>query len=679
VVEDLHWVDAETQAFLDRLVEVLPTARLLLIVSYRPEYEQRWGHKTYYTSLRIDPLDGESVAKLLRAVLGSDPSLDEFRSILIERTEGNPFFIEEIVRTLAETDVIVGERGRYRLGKRMAAIQVPSTVQAVLAARVDRLSVEDKRLLQSASVIGKDVPFVLLQAIAEANPDELHTSLRSLQAAEFLYETSLFPEIEYTFKHALTHDVVYGSLLNEQRRLLHARIVGALESLHGDGRLSEQVEWMAHHAVRGEVWDKAVAYCRQAGAKAMTRSAYPEAATRFEQAVEALRNLPEDRRVIDELIDVRLDLRGALLLLGHPRQALEQLHEAETLAEILEDRRRLGRIAAHTAHCFGVIGEHVRAIEHGRRALEVAQDLDDFALRITGNLALGTAYNFTNDYPRAVEHLTWNVERLQGEVARKHFGFVILPSVLSHHALSLALAEQGELATARDHAKEGLRIAEAAQQQLSVVVASDGLGHVYTVKGEFSTAIPILERGLHLAEHLETRGWSNTLMYKLGYAYALAGRVTEAIALILASLDRIAGSRGGHALATAWLGEAYLLSGQIDDALRRASEAFDLARRLGLRGYEAMALRVLAEIGRRSDPPDVETAIRRYREATMMATDLGMRPLAAHCHLGLGKLYRRTGKREQAQEHFITATTMYREMGMMYWLERTEAEQAELA
>jgi len=191
--------------------------------------------------------------------------------------------------------------------------------------------------------------------------------------------------------------------------------------------------------------------------------------------------------------------------------------------------------------------------------------------------------------------------------------------------------------------------------------------------------IPILERGLHLAEHLERPGWSDTLMYKLGYAYALAGRVTEAIALILASLDRIAGSRGGHALATAWLGEAYLLSGQIDDALRRASEAFDLARRLGLRGYEAMALRVLAEIGRRSDPPDVETAIRRYREATMMATDLGMRPLAAHCHLGLGKLYRRTGKREQAQEHFITATTMYREMGMMYWLERTEAEQAELA
>jgi predicted ATPase len=425
VFEDLHWVDAETQAFVDRLVEGLPTARLLLIVSYRPEYEQRWAHKTYYTSLRIDPLDGESAAKLLREVLGSDPSLHGFRSTLIERTEGNPFFIEEIVRTLAETHAIVGERGNYRLGATTATIQVPSTVQAVLAARIDRLSADDKRLLQSASVIGKDVPFVVLQAIAEASPDELHTTLRSLQAAEFLYETSGFPEVEYTFKHALTRDVVYGKLLNEQRRLLHARIVGALESLHGGERLSEHVEWMAHHAVRGEVWDKAVAYCRQAGAKAMTRSAYLEAAARFEQAVEALRNLPEDRRVIDELIDVRLDLRGALLLLGHPRQALEQLHEAETLAEILGDRRRLGRIAAHTAHCFSVIAEHARAIEHGRRALEVAQDLDDFALRITGNLILGHAYAFMGDYPHVVEHVTWNVERLQGEVAGEHFG---LPS-----------------------------------------------------------------------------------------------------------------------------------------------------------------------------------------------------------------------------------------------------------
>jgi DNA-binding NtrC family response regulator/tetratricopeptide (TPR) repeat protein len=674
VLEDLQWVDAETQAFLDRLVETLPAARLLLVVSYRPEYEQRWAHKTYYTSLRIDPLDGESAAQLLQAVLGSDPSLHEFRSLLFERTEGNPFFIEEIVRTLAETHVIVGERGRYRLGKTMAAIQVPSTVQAVLAARLDRLSVEDKRLLQSAAVIGKDAPFVLLQTIAEVSPDELHTSLRSLQAAEFLYETSGFPEVGYTFKHALTHDVVYGSLLNEQRRLLHARIVGALESLHGDGRLSEQVERMAHHAFRGEVWNKAVAYCRQAGAKAMTRSAYPEAAARFEQAVEALRNLPEDRHVMDELIDVRLDLRGALLLLGRPRQALEQLHEAEALAEILQDRRLVGRIAAHTAHCFSVIGEHARAIDHGRRALEVAQDLDDFALRIAGNVILGNAYAFMGNYPRAVEHLTWNVERLQGGLAREHFGFALLPSVAARNFLSRVLAEQGELALARDHAEEGLRIAEAAQQQLSVVVACDGLGYVYIVKGEFSTAIPILERGLHLAERLEVPAWSNSLMHRLGHAYALTGRVTEGIALVAASLERIVATRGGHALATTWLAEGYLLSGQIDDALRLASEALDLARRLGERGREVMALHGLAEVAGRSDPPDVETALRRYREATMMATELGMRPLVAHCHAGLAKLYGRIGKSEQAQEHFATATTMYHEMGLTYWLEQAEAQ-----
>jgi len=326
-----------------------------------------------------------------------------------------------------------------------------------------------------------------------------------------------------------------------------------------------------------------------------------------------------------------------------------------------------------------VIGEHARAIEYGLRALEVAQNLDDFALRITGNLLLGDVYAVTGDYPRAVEHLTWNVERLQGKLAREHFGFAPLPSVGSRNFLSRVLAEQGELATARDHADEGLRIAEAAQQELSVVVASDGLGYVYIVKGEFSTAISILERGLHLAERLQIHGWSNSLMCRLGYAYALTGRGTEGIALMVASLDRIATTRGGHAKATTWLAEGYLLSGQIDDALRLASEALDLARRLGERGYEVMALHRLAEVVGRRDPPDVETAIGRYREATTMATELGMRPLAAHCHLGLGKLYRRTGKRDEARGHLATATTMYREMGMMYWVERTEAEQAVLA
>ena len=273
VFENLHWIDAETQAFLDGLVESLPTARLLLLVNYRPEYQHGWSQKTYYTQLRLDPLPLTSAEALLQSLLGDDPGLAPLTQHLIERTQGNPFFLEESVRTLMETQVLVGDQGVYRLAKALPSIQVPATVQVVLAARIDRLPPEEKQLLPTAAVIGTEVPLPLLQAIAEMSEEPLRLGLTHLQAAEFLYETRLFPEHEYTFKHALTQQVAYETLLQERRRALHARIVEALEILAGE-RVAEQVERLAHHALRGEVWAKALAYCRQAGEKAMARSGY---------------------------------------------------------------------------------------------------------------------------------------------------------------------------------------------------------------------------------------------------------------------------------------------------------------------------------------------------------------------------------------------------------------------
>ena len=225
VIEDLHWIDSETQALLDSLVESLPTARLLLLVNYRPEYQHGWGSKTYYTQLRIDPLPPESAEELLQALLGSDSSLAPLKQLLISRTEGNPFFLEESIRTLMETKFLVGERGSYRLEKTFESTQVPATVQAVLAARIDGFRRMKNVFFSRRLFIGKDVRFVLLQAIADQSEEEINRGLVRLQAAEFLYETSLFPEIEYTFKHALTHEVAYGSVLQERRRVLHMQIV----------------------------------------------------------------------------------------------------------------------------------------------------------------------------------------------------------------------------------------------------------------------------------------------------------------------------------------------------------------------------------------------------------------------------------------------------------------------
>jgi predicted ATPase len=343
VFEDLHGIDAGTQAVLDSRVESLPTATLLLLVIYRPEYQHGWGSKTYYTQLRLDPLPPESAETLLQALVGDDGSLAPLKHLLIERTEGNPFFLEESVRTLVEAQVLVGERGMYRLVQSLPSIQVPATVQAVLAARIDRLPAEEKTLLQTAAVIGTEVPVPLLQVLAELSEEALQRGLMHLVAAEFLYETRLFPTLEYTFKHALTHDVAYGCRLQERRRTLHAQILAALETLHPD-RLAEHVDHLAHHALRGEMWDKALRYCRHAGAKASARSAYREAVVCLEQALVALSHLPDSRELREQAIDLRFELRNALLPPGEHGRIFDHLREAETLAQALDDRQRLGRV-----------------------------------------------------------------------------------------------------------------------------------------------------------------------------------------------------------------------------------------------------------------------------------------------------------------------------------------------
>jgi predicted ATPase len=454
VFEDLHWIDAETQALLDSLVEGLPTARLLLLVNYRPEYQHGWGSKTYYTQLRLDPLPPASADEFLHVLLSDAPSLAPLKQLLIARTAGNPFFLEESVRTLVETGVLVGEPGVYRLAQALPTIQVPATVQAVLAARIDRLPPEEKRLLQTAAVVGTEVPLPLLQAIADAPEAALHRSLAHLQAAEFLYETCLFPEPEYTFKHALTHEVAYGSLLLERRRVLHARLVEAFEVLTPE-RLAEHVERLAHHALRGEVWDKAVICCQQAGARAWDRAAFREAVASFEQALQALAHLPEDGDTRVLAIEFRLALGRSLGALGEYRRRLTLLGEADALARAHDDRARLGRVLAEMARVLRQTGDLDGAIAAGRQARELAAALGDSALQVQASLNLGLAYWAIGDFDRGAELLRRNVEATDRESDRLSTDM----QIESQAWLAQILSALGAFAEGRRHGEEALRLA----------------------------------------------------------------------------------------------------------------------------------------------------------------------------------------------------------------------------
>ena len=370
-----------------------------------------------------------SAQALLQALLGDDASLAPLTPLLIARTEGNPFFLEESVRTLVETGILVGEPGAYRLAQSLDTFHVPATVQAVLAARIDRLPPEEKRLLQTAAVIGTEVPLPVLQAIAELPEAELHRGLAHLQAAEFLYETRLFPDQAYTFKHALTHEVAYGSLLQERRRVLHAGIVEALERLAPD-RLAEQVERLAHHALRGEVWDKALRYCRQAGEKAMRGRPTARRGAYFEQALSALRHLPEKRDTREQAIDVGSPCALRSLPFGDFGRLLEHLREAEALAEALDDPRRLGRVSVFLSVLFSQMGDHEQALAAGQRALALAEAVGDVVSAGAGNCfswARPTTPRATTVKASSAPSRAWAY--LEGDMLRERFGLVFLPSV----------------------------------------------------------------------------------------------------------------------------------------------------------------------------------------------------------------------------------------------------------
>jgi class 3 adenylate cyclase/tetratricopeptide (TPR) repeat protein len=475
VCEDLHWMDTETQALLDSLIESLPTARLLLLVTYRPEYQHGWGNKTYYTQLRLDPLPPASADELLQVLLGDDPSLAPLTQFLIARTEGNPFFLEESVRTLVETGVLVGQLRAYRLARPLEALQVPATVQAMLAARIDRLPPEAKRLLQTAAVIGTEVPLALLHVMADLPEEALHRSLAHLQAAEFLYETRLFPARDYTFTHALTHEVAYSGLLQEQRRALHARIVEASEAGTGD-RVAAPVERLAYHAVRGEVWNKALTYCRQAGEKTMAQSAYHEAVGYFEQALAVLPRLPEQRARHEQAIDLRLALRSALHPSGNSERILTALREAEALAEALDDPRRLGQVAFFLSVHFCLRGVHAQASATAQRALTLARASGDGILHALGHFVLGMDYAYQGDFRRAIDCHTQTVATLNGGQRYERFGAPALPAVNARAFLAWCHAELGTFAAGRALGDEGLRIAEAVAHPLSCMIASWGMG-----------------------------------------------------------------------------------------------------------------------------------------------------------------------------------------------------------
>jgi class 3 adenylate cyclase/tetratricopeptide (TPR) repeat protein len=673
VFEDLHWIDAETQAFLDSMVESVPAARLLLLVNYRPEYQHPWGSRTYYRQLRIDPLPPESAEELLEVLLGSDAGLQPLKRLLIERTEGNPFFLEESVRTLVETRVLAGERGAYQLAKAVHTLQIPATAQAILAARIDRLAPEDKRLLQAASVIGKDVSFTLLQIVAEGPEEGLRRGLAHLQAAEFLYEARLFPDLEYTFKHALTLEVTYQSLLHERRRALHRRVLQVIEQQQA-GREQERIELFAHHAARGELWDRAAGYLYQAGKEAFARARYEAGATFCQAAVDALDRLGHAADLTLKL-DAYLELWSARSTTGEYAGLRELGEKAEALARALGDGPRLAQAQLRQAQAVinGVIsGTLESAIDRAREAFERAGP-GDLRTRSYAQFVVGYACRDLGRIPEAVREFGVGLALFEPMDRYGEEPGLVFPIHVSLSAwCSEAYAALGNFPQAFASAREALRVATEIHHPTSLAVANRYLGYVHILRGEMDTALLFLERGLAIAREHNLFLATIFTASQLAYALVLLGQRDRGLEYLARAAERSAGAMTPrwHHYGTV-TASTYLAANCREEARAEIAQGMAAASERHARGHRAAWLRLEGEMLAADDPAG---ACERLEEALALATELGMRPEGAHCHLELGKLYRRTGDHAKAQEHLMTASAMYREMEMGFWLEKADAE-----
>ncbi len=670
IFDDVHWYDALSLGLLNELVVRAQDARMLLIVTCRPEYHDDWRDRQNYRQLRLDPLVSDNLTQLFQVLLGSDSSLHELKSFLIARASGNPFFVEEIVRSLVDSSVLEGSRGSYRLARPFSSFDVPPTVQAVLAARIDGLPASEKRLLQEAAVIGHDVPFALLLAISGLAEDELRVLLDNVQAAEFLSATQLFPDPQYTFVHSLTHDVAYNGILRDRRRDIHAQIVEAIEKLYAD-RLGDQVERLAGHAVRGELQDKAVRYLRQASAKAAARSALADARALLEQALGMVKTLPEARTTQEQMFDIIFELRPVLRQLGEGRQMREYLREAEALAEKLEDDGRRALVYAFNTTLQASLGELDEALASGCRALEIARRLGDLKLRIVATSFLGQAYLYRGEYEQVVKLATSNVAALPGEWAHDRFGMTVPASVLDRAWLTMSLAELGRFADAARYEAEAIQIAEQTQHAFTIGWAYLAASRPHLLKGEWQKARSLVELwiagirtgnvAIHLPWALAFSAWT---LAQLGEASESLKRVQEAKQLLYHQAGR--GIIAHHGWAYHAAGRACLLLGRLEEAQGLGERA--LATSQHQPGFAAYALHLLGEVATHSDRFDPQTGETYFRQALVLAQKHSMRPLVAYCQLGLGKLYHRVGKAKEAGEARATAHSMFHDMDMAFWL-----------
>ena len=664
VFEDLHWVDSETQGLLDVLCESIASARLLLLTNYRPEYRHEWGHKTYYTQLRLAPLGRAEMEELLGFLLGEDASLAALKSLILEKTEGTPFFMEEVVQALAEQGTLSGSAGNYRLAQQTTALQLPPTVQGILAARIDRLAPEEKALLQQLAVVGRNFPLSLIREVLPQADDERYRLLATLQRKEFLYEQPAFPEVEYIFKHALTQEVAYNTVLQEQRKVLHERTACAIETLN-QGNLEDHYPALAHHYSRSSDAAKAVEYLTLAGEQAARRSADAEAVACFTAALDLFKTLPDAADRARQELTLQLSL-GALLMAtsGYTDAGLEQ---AYTRAREL--CLQVGEPLQNAQVLFGLLvfstmqGDLVGSLALGEQFLPLAQRQQEPALSLVVEFTMAATLLWMGQLDAAQAHydraLTFSAPESDRELSYA-LGQDLGSCVLVYSAACLWLRGYPDRALAQ--VQRGLSTARDLGHPFSLAEALGTVAIVHLWRRDGRAAQAHTEALVSLAHEQGFPWWLALGPYLDGWALteiAAQNGAQEALVVGLEQLEqgRVA-VRSLHAelwspLMMGALAESYARNGRFAAGLDTITEALMIVTKNEERWTEAELYRLKGEMILQSAAQHASPTVQRdaqayFEQALDIARAQGARSWELRTATSLARLWQQQGKQDEA-------------------------------
>lgn len=662
-IDDYHWLDQSSIEVLSAIVDGVGAAKLLVIVTSRPDQRPTWTKRSYCLDMHLLGLEPDSAETLLREMVDSSAKLDGLRKQVMSQAAGVPLYIEELARAALEGDVVLADEG-VNSPNRLDGANVPASVRTAIAARIDRVPAKTRRLLHVASVIGQDVPPRVLQAVAGLPDSELDAQLAELQRAEFLYEINYPTGTQYTFKHALIQAVAYEEILRKHRRDLHARVLAAMESEFAD-RLDLMTERLADHALLGENWASAALYALKSGDRAITRWSWREAIGYFDKAIEAIEHLPDGTDKAERSIEARLRLRVALPAAADLPRWARCLEEARGLAHHLGHTSRLPEIDASKCIALTKMGLLTQAIEAGRQGHAASARLGAPAL-LNASFALAQALWYHGKFQESEQLLTARSKDVFGELRLAQTGTTGTASVLHLVCLSKSYAITGEFAKAFDAINEARRIAEETRRPFDLSYSGVGKGFCFLFHEEPHAAVAELEVALQLARSNDISLLIPSAMRYLGPSYAFADRLIDANDLLHEAIERTTahGLLGMRIWSSAALGVVQTLSGAADKARQTLLDTLQLAEKHGFFPVQALLLRSLGSLHEKNG--DYDPAEKYYRRAILLSEELGMRPVSAHARLDLATLLNRIGRPEEARKAQASARDLRHTMGLVH-------------